>query len=148
MLKVTVFKQRCAQMCQLSTVMKRKNLSLDKKMKVIDCANKNPEIKNGMSGDCSIGKNCFRNILWNAKNLWSKFVFSKGNCKKLRHKQNHLINETLVPCYKKYASANVFPDGQILNKSNGNKRQIKQRWIDYVHSIKWVVSKVYNNIEK
>ena len=73
----------------------------------------------------SIGKNCVSNILWNAKTLQSKYEFSKENCKKLRNRKHHLINEIFIPRYKKYAGANVFPDGQMLNKSNGNKRKIK-----------------------
>ena len=34
----------------------------------------------------------------------------------MRHGQYHLINEILIACYKKCASANVFPDSPILKK--------------------------------
>ena len=58
----------------------------------------------------SIGKICVSNILRNAKTLQREYKFFKGNCKKARHGQYHLINEILIAWYNKCASANVFPD--------------------------------------
>ena len=97
---------------QLSARMKRKNLSLDEKMKVIDYANKNPKMECRVIAEhFSIGKTCVSDILRNAETLQREYKFFKGNCKKLRHGQYHLINEILIAWYDKYASANVFPDG-------------------------------------
>ena len=102
---------------QLSARMKRKNLSLDEKMKVIDYANKNPKIGCRVITEYfSIGKTCFSNILRDTKALQRKYEFFKGNCKKLRHGQYHLIYEILIAWYKKYASANIFSDGPMLKE--------------------------------
>ena len=76
--------------CQLSACMKRKNLSLDETMNVVDYANKNPKMRCRVIAEhFSIGKTCVLNILRNAKTR-------KKNCKKLRHGQYHLINEILI----------------------------------------------------
>ena len=102
---------------QVSVRMKRKTFSLDERMKVIDYANKNPKIGCRVIAEhFSIGKTCVTNILRNAKTFQREYEFFKGNCKKLRHRQCHLINEILVAWYKKCASANVFPDGPILKE--------------------------------
>ena len=96
---------------QLSARMKRKNLSLDKKMKVIDYGNKNPKMESRVIAEhFSIGKICISNILRNAKTLQREYKFFKGNCKKVRHGQYYLIYEILIAWYNKCASANVFPD--------------------------------------
>ena len=77
--------------------MKRKNLSLDEKMKVIDYPNKNPKMGCRVIAEhFSIGKTCVSNILRNAKTLQREYEFSKEIVKKLRHGQYHLINETLI----------------------------------------------------
>ena len=102
---------------QLSTRMKRKNLSLDEKMKVIDYANKNPKIGCRVIAEYfSIGNTCFSNILRNTKAVQREYEFFKVNCKKLRHGQYHLIDEIPIAWCKKYASANVFSDGPMLKE--------------------------------
>ena len=96
---------------QLSVRMKRKNLPSDEKMKVIDYSNKKPKMEwRVIAEHVSIGKICVSNILRNAKTLQREYKFFKGNCKKVRHGQYHLINEILIAWYNKCASANVFPD--------------------------------------
>ena len=78
---------------QLSARMKRKNLSLNEKMKVIDYADKNSKLGCRIIADnFSIGKTCVSNILRNTKTLQMEYEFFTGNCKKLRHGQHHLIN--------------------------------------------------------
>ena len=75
--------------------------------------------KNWMSGDYRIfqyWKDFFSNILRDTKALQRKYEFFKGNCKKLRHGQYHLIYEILIAWYKKYASANIFSDGPMLKE--------------------------------
>ena len=100
---------------QLSASMKRKNLSLDKKMKVIDYANKSANVGCRVIAEhFSIGKTYVSDILLNAKALQTEYEFFKGNCKRLRH--GHWINETLIAWYKKCARANVFPDGPMLKE--------------------------------
>ena len=102
---------------QLSTRMKRKNLSLDEKMKVIDYANKNPKIGCRVIAEYfSVGNTCFSNILRNTKAVQREYEFFKVNCKKLRHGQYHLIDEIPIAWCKKYASANVFSDGPMLKE--------------------------------
>ena len=82
---------------QLSARTKRKNVSLDKKMKVIAYANKNPKMGCRVIAEhFSIGKTCVSNILRNAKALQREYEYFKGNCEKLRHGQYHLINEILI----------------------------------------------------
>ena len=102
---------------QLSARMKRKNLSLNEKMKVIDYANKNPKTGCRMIAEhFSIGETCVSNILRNVKTLQKDYEFFEANYKKFGHGQYHLINETLIAWYKKCASASVFPDGPMLKE--------------------------------
>ena len=102
---------------QLSARMKRKNLSLGEKMKIIDYANKNPKMGCRVIAEhFSVGKTCVSDILRNAKTLRGEYEFFKGNGKKLRHGQHHLINEILIAWYKNCASANVFPGGPMLKE--------------------------------
>ena len=109
--------------------MKRKNLSLDEKMKVIDHANKTPKMGCRVIAEhFSIRKTCVSNISRNAKTPEREYRFFKVHCKNLRHGQYHLINEILIAWYKKFASANEFLDGPLL--------------ICYVQCIKWLVRKV------
>ena len=86
-------------------------------MKVIDYTNKNPKLGCQVIAEhFSIEKNCVSDILMNAKTLQREYEFFKGICKNLRHGQYHLINETLIAWYKKFASANVFPDDPMLKE--------------------------------
>ena len=64
---------------QLSVRKKRRNLSLDKKMKkVIDYANKNPKMGCRVIAEhFSIGKTCVSNTLRNAKFFKGNMKFSK-----------------------------------------------------------------------
>ena len=79
----------CAKL-QLSACMKRKNLSLDEKMKANDYANKNPKMGCRVIAEhSSIGKTCVSNMLRNAKTLQREYEFFKRNCKKVRHVQYH-----------------------------------------------------------
>ena len=86
-------------------------------MKVIEYANKNP-----MKGcrfiaeHFSIEKTCVANIFKNAKTLEKEYEFFKGNCKKLKHGQYHVINEILINWYGKCANSNIFPDGPMLKE--------------------------------
>ena len=109
---------------QLSALMKRKNLSLDEKMKVIDYADKNTKVECRVIVEhFSIGKTCVSNILRKAKTLRMEYQCFKGNCRKLRHRQYHLINEILIAWHKKCVSRWPHVEG----RSNVNKRKIKQR---------------------
>ena len=102
---------------QLSARMKRKNLSLDEKTKVIEYTNKNPTKGCRFIGEhFSIGKTCVANILKNAKTLEKEYEFFKGNCKKLKHGQYHVINEILITWYGRCANANIFLDGLMLKE--------------------------------
>ena len=65
---------------QVSARMKRKNLTLDEKMKVIDYANKNPKmVCQVIAEHFSIGKTYVSNILRNIKSLQREYEFFKGN---------------------------------------------------------------------
>ena len=86
-------------------------------MKVIEYANKNPTKGCRFIGEhFSIGKTCVANILKNAKTLEKEYEFFKGNCKKLKHGQYHVINEILITWYGRCAHANIFPDGPMLKE--------------------------------
>ena len=62
--------------------MKRKNLLLDEKMKVIDYANKNQKMGCRVITEYfSIRKTCVSNISSNAKALKREDELFKGNCK-------------------------------------------------------------------
>ena len=93
---------------QLSARMKRKNLPLDEKMKVIDYANKNQKMGFRVIAEhFSIGKTCILSILSNTKTLQRDYESFKRNYKKLRQGQYHLINEVLNAWYKKNVSAQM-----------------------------------------
>ena len=129
---------------QLSARVKRKNLSLDEKIKAIDYANKNPQMGCRVIVEhSSIRKTCAWNVLRNAKNLQREYEFYKGNCKKARYGHYHVINEILIDWYKK-CLAHILESGPMLKEDY--KRKIKQRWIGYVHCIKRLVRKFYTNI--
>ena len=125
---------------QLSARVKRKNLSLDEKIKAINYANKNPKMGCRVIVEhFSIRKTCVWNILRNAKNLQREYEFYKGNCKNARYGQYHVINEILIDWYQKCA-AHILESGPMLKEEY--KRKIKQRRIGYVHCIKRLVRKV------
>ena len=90
---------------QFSARMKGENLSLDEKIKIVDYANKNPKMGCQLITEHFItGKTCVSNILRNVKYLQMisnvkclkylqmEYGFFKGNRKKLRYGQYHLIN--------------------------------------------------------
>ena len=80
---------------QLSAALKRKCLSLDEKIVILDYANEHPKM---------------------GKNLRKDFDFFKGNYKKRRHGKYHVINEILYNWYGKCTSANAYPDGPPLQE--------------------------------
>ena len=92
-------------------------------------ANKNPAMGFWVIVEhCNIGNTCILDILRNAKTSQKEYEFFKGYCWKLRH----LNNEVLMAWYKKCASAcdSRWPNAE--GRSNFNKREINQRWFDYV----------------
>ena len=72
----------------------------------------------------SIRKTCAGNVLRNAKNLQREYEFYKGNCKKARYGQYHVINEIVIDWYKK-CPAHILESGPMLKEDY--KRKIKQR---------------------
>ena len=70
----------------------------------------------------------FSRLQTSSKDEFWEYELLKGNCKKLRHGQYHLINQILIGWYKKCASANEFPDGPMLKEEAMlKKRKIKQK---------------------
>ena len=76
---------------QLSARMKRKKLSLNEKMKVIDYADKNSKMGCWIIADnFSIGKTCVSNILRNTKTLQMEYEFFTGNCRRGKKSKQRL----------------------------------------------------------
>lgn len=92
---------------QLSARMKRKNLALDEKIKIIAYANNNP--KKGMSSDWGTIQDwedlCLK-YPKECKNSSNRIWIFQRKLKKIG--QCHLINEILIAWYKKCVSANLF----------------------------------------
>ena len=71
---------------QLSAALKRKCLSLDEKIVILDYANEHPKMGCWKIAEhFSVGKTAVSNILKDRKNLQKDFKFFKGNYKKHRH---------------------------------------------------------------
>ena len=102
---------------QLSAALKRKCLSLDEKIVILDYANEHPQMGCWKIAEhFSVGKTAISNILKDGKNLRKDIEFFKGNYKKRRHGKYHVINEILYNWYVKCTSANVYPDGPFFKK--------------------------------
>ena len=103
---------------QLSAALKRKCLSLDEKIVILDYANEHPKMGCWKIAEhFSVGKTAVLNILKDGKNLRKDFEFFKGNYKKCRHGKYHVINKILYNnWYGKCTSANVYPDGHLLQE--------------------------------
>ena len=81
---------------QLSGALKRKCLSLDEKIVILDYASEHPKMGClKIAEHFSVGKTAVSNILKDGKNLRKDFEFFKGNYKKRRHGKYHIINEIL-----------------------------------------------------
>ena len=110
---------------QLSAARKRKCLSLDEKIATLDYANEHPKMGCWKIAEhFSVGKTAVSNILKDGKNLRKDFKFFKGNYKKRRHGKHHAINEILYNWYGKCTSANLYPDGSLLQEE---AMEIKRR---------------------
>ena len=87
---------------ELSAALKRKCLSLDKKIVILDYANESPKMGcRKIAEHFSVGKTTASNLLKEGKNLQKEFEFFKGNYKKRRHGKCHVINEILCNWYGK-----------------------------------------------
>ena len=85
---------------QLSAALKRKCLSLDEKIVILDYANEHPKMGcRNIAEHFSVGKTAVSNILKDGKNLRKDFEFFKGNYKKRPHGKYHVINEILYIWY-------------------------------------------------
>ena len=110
---------------QLSAALKRKCLSLDEKIVILDYANEHPKMGcRKIAEHFSVGKTAVSNILKGGKNLRKDFEFFKGNYKKRRHGKYHVTNEILCNCYGRYKSGNAYPDGPLLQEE---AMEIKRR---------------------
>ena len=69
-------------------------------------------------------KTAVSNILKDGMNLRKDFEFFKGNYKKRRHRKYHIINEILYNWEGKCTSANVYPNGLLLQEE---AMEIKRR---------------------
>ena len=79
---------------QLSAALKRKCLSLDEKIVILDYTDEHPKMScRKIAENFSVGKTAVSNILKDGKNLRKDFEFFKGNYRKPRHGKYHVINE-------------------------------------------------------
>ena len=96
-------------------------------MKIIEYANKNPTKGCRFIGEhFSIGKTCIANILKNAETLEKEYEFFKGNYKKLKHGQYHVINEILITWYGRCANI-YFVWSNVKGRSDVDKSKIEQK---------------------
>lgn len=129
--------------CKLSAALKRKCLSLDEKMDILNYAKDHPKMGcRQIAEHFSIGKTAVSNILKNSADLRKDFEFFKGNYKKRRHGKYHTINEILFKWYGKCTAANVYPDGSLLQEEamEIKKRLNDQQLSDFKASNGWLES--------
>ena len=76
------------------------------------------------------------------KNLRKDFEFFKGNYKKRRYEKYRVINEILYNWCGKCTSANVFPDGLLLQEEAMEiKRRVdKEKFAGFTASNGWLDS--------
>ena len=128
---------------QSSAALKRKCLSLDEKIVILDYVNEHPKMGcPKIAENFSVGKTTVSNILKDGKNLRDDFEFFKGNYKKRRRGKCHVINETLYNWYRKCTSANVYPDWPLLQEeAMGIKRRPKkEKFTGFTASNGWLDS--------
>ena len=80
-----------------------------------------------MSGDCRTFqylKDLRLKYLKKRKTLQREYEFYKGNCKKARYGQYHVINQIFIDWYKK-CPAHILESGPMLKEEY--KRKIEQR---------------------
>ena len=128
---------------QLSAALKRKCMSLNEKIVILDYANEHPKMGcQKIVEHFSIGKTAVLNILNDGKNLRKDFKFFNGNYKKRCHGKYHVINEILYSWYGKCTSVNVYPDGPLLQEEGmGIKRRLdKEKLAGFTASNRWLDS--------
>ena len=128
---------------QLSAAIKRKCLSLDEKIAILDYANEHPRMGcRKVAEHFSAGKTAVSKILKDDKNLRKDFWFFKGNYKKRHHGKYHVINEILCNRYGKYTSANVYPDEPLLQEEamEIKRRLDKEEFTGFTASNGWLDS--------
>ena len=123
--------------------LKRKCLSLDEKIVILDYANEHPKMGCWKIAEhFSVGKTAVSYILKDRKNLQKDFKFFKGNYKKHPHGKYHVINESLYNWYGKCASANIYPDGPLLQEEamEIKRRLDKEEFAGFTASNGWLDS--------
>ena len=116
---------------QLSPGLKGKYLDLNEKIFILDYANEYTKMGCRKPAEqLSVGKTVISNILKDSKNLWMDYKFFMGSYKKRRHRKYHVINEILYRWCRKLTSANVYPDGPLLQEEGMeiSKRLKKEEW--------------------
>ena len=95
-----------------------------------------------MAEHSSAGKTAVSNILKDGKKLRKDFEFFKSNYKKRRHGKYHVVNEILCNWYGKCTSANVYPDGPLLQEEamEIKKRLGKEEFAGFTASNGWLDS--------
>ena len=102
---------------QLSAALKRKRLDLNEKNTILDYANEHPKMGCGkLAEHFPVGKPAISNILKQSKYVRRDYEFFKGSYKKRCHGKYHVINEILYKWYTKCTSANLYPDGPLLQE--------------------------------
>lgn len=128
---------------QLSASLQRTCLSLEEKIKVLDYAAQHPNMGSRKIADhFGIGKTAASNILKEGNKLRKDFETFKGTYKKRRHGKYHVINEILYHWYGKCTSANIYPDGSLLQieAMEIKKRLDKEELSEFSASNGWLES--------
>ena len=88
----------------------------------------------------SVKKTTISDIMKDRKNLRRDYEFFKGSYKKCRHRMYHAINEILYKWYRNCTSANVFPNGPILQEEaiETSKRLEKEELTNFTASNGWL----------
>jgi len=97
--------------------MKRKNLTLDEKIKVLDYKLAHPKTSvRDLATHFSIGKTAAGNILKNSKQLRRDYDTFKGSYKKRRTGKYHKINQIVYQWYSKCCELGISPQGEMIKE--------------------------------
>ena len=126
---------------KLAGSLKKKNLSLEEKVKILNYAEANPSEGCRKIGEkYGIGKTMASDIKKNSKKLRKDYETFKGSYKKHREGKYHDINNALYNWYNKCVASNIFPDGALLQEEAMFIKEAlqKEELIDFTASNGWL----------
>ena len=99
----------------LSARLKRKTLSLNEKINLLDHKKSNPTIGcRDVAEIFNIGKTSAATRIKNEEKLRKDYASFAGNRKRIRQGKFHKLNETMYFWYTKCCAANLYPTGALI----------------------------------